>query len=369
MSSPGEDVYSPLKVFHHQRELNQLRDGQQPVPRQVELILADLCNQDCSFCAYRAPGYTSNEEFVADAPLATYGTNNPQRWIPTEKVVEILHDCAEMGVGAIQFTGGGEPTVHPDFAKCYGLAQELGMATALNTNAVLLPKHLELAAKSAWVRVSIDAGTPETYARIRNVSPSQFNRTFVTVAELVGVKIRQKLPVIIGVGFVVTKDNWREVVECTQLVKTAGADNIRISAVLQNENEEYFREFYDEASELCRRAETFSDESFKVINMFGERVGDLKQRSPEYSFCGIQHFTTYIGGDQNVYRCCVYAYNPRGLIGSLKDQSFRELWNSQDKQDNFSGFDATGCAHCQFNIKNRTILYALNESPGHVDFV
>ena len=78
-------------------------------PAQVQLILSDLCNHDCSFCAYRLSGYTSNMNF-ADVD----GNKNPRRMIPTEKALEIVKDCSTLGVQGLQFTGGGEPTVHPD---------------------------------------------------------------------------------------------------------------------------------------------------------------------------------------------------------------------------------------------------------------
>ena len=65
-------------------------------------------------------------------------THNPNRKIKTEKALEIIDDCAAIGVKAIQFTGGGEPTVHPDHLELFLYAQELGIKTALVTNGVKL---------------------------------------------------------------------------------------------------------------------------------------------------------------------------------------------------------------------------------------
>jgi MoaA/NifB/PqqE/SkfB family radical SAM enzyme len=219
------------------------------------------------------------------------------------------------------------------------------------------------------VRVSIDAGTAETYASIRRVPASQFERAWENVRRICAARDAAGSDVIVGVGFVVTKDNWREVATAARLAKEAAADNIRISAVFQPDDERYFEGFYGEAAALCREAATLADERFKVFNNFGDRVSDLTQHAPDYAACGYQHFSTYVGADQNVYRCCVQSYNPRGLIGSLKDQRFRELWESQAKRDDFAGFDARGCERCMFNEKNRTIAYALADGPAHVNFV
>lgn len=103
--------YSTLKAFKYPDRLEAIKSGHPAGPVHVQIILSDLCNQNCHFCAYRDPSYTSSQLFHID------GNYNPNRMIPLDKVLEILDDCVEMGVRAIQLTGGGEPTVHPHFDK------------------------------------------------------------------------------------------------------------------------------------------------------------------------------------------------------------------------------------------------------------
>ncbi len=363
--------YSPLKVFHHRERIDQLREGDQPAPAQVQLIISDLCNQSCHFCAYRMEGYSSNQLFTVDAELASFGSNNPKRQLEYAKIVEILDDCEEMGVGAIQLTGGGEPTVHPNHLQVFKDVLSRDMELALVTNGILMGEAAqEILVNAAWVRVSIDAGTPASYASIRSVNPKMWAKAWSNIASLASKRNQARTDMILGVGYVMTKDNWRDVLLGVGLAKKAGADNIRISAVFQPDDEHYFAEFYETAADLCKQAvRMYQDKSFKVFNNFGDRVADLVQHSPDYEFCGYQHFTTYIGGDLNVYRCCVLAYNERGIIGNLKFQTFAELWASQSKEDDFDNFDARGCDRCPFNEKNRTILYAIESSPMHANFV
>lgn len=359
------DPYSPLKVLHphHRHRLDDLREGRQPYPAHVQIILSDLCQQSCSFCAYRWDGYTTNEMFYTVGEDGAKN-HNPNRMIPTAKVLEVLDDCRVMGVGAVQFTGGGEPTLHPDHPLLFSYALDQGLECALVTNGVAwrCPQVLE---QFAWVRFSMDAGYPETYAHVRKSHPSTFYKVYEHVSQLAAAKGGP----LVGVGFVVTKDNWMEVVPAASRARDAGAHSFRLSAVFQPDGPGYFAGFYAEAARLCREAEGLATPRFRVTNMFGDRVEDLQQAHPDYGFCGYQHLTTYIGGDQNVYRCCNLAYNPRGLIGSIKDQRFKELWDSDDKFEDFAWFDAHGCPRCQFNQKNRTINYAISDDPTHVDFV
>jgi len=169
---------------------------------------------------------------------------------------------------------------------------------------------------------------------------------------------------------VVTPDNWKEVVQAAKLAKELGADNIRISAQFSQEDERLFADFHSRAFLLCSEAEKLSDGNFTVYNRFSERLDDLRLKSPSDRLCGYQFFTAYIGADLNVYRCCGYAYNERGLVGSIKEQRFKDFWLSQARFNNQINFDARGCERCQFRRQNSVLAYALSpEKQLHEEFV
>lgn len=336
--------YSTLKAFKFPDRLEAIQTREPAGPVHVQIILSDLCNQSCHFCAYRDPSYTSSQLFHVD------GNYNPNRMIPYEKVLEILDDCVEMGVQAIQLTGGGEPTVHPRFGDIVQEILDRGLKWALVTNGVLANKW-DLST-ATWVRVSLDAATPQTYARIRRVPENHFHKACDTIA-----RVRP------GVGFVVTPENWREVVQAAQLAKSLGASNMRIGAQFSVAGEDLYAEIRSTAAEYCRAAMELGDETFTVVNRFSEKLEDLSQGQPNYSLCGYQYFTTYIGADQNLYRCCVYAYNPHGLIGSIKGRRFRDVWREIAYPD-FQLFQAQSCERCQFNTINRAINEVLTPDPS-----
>lgn len=367
-----QNPYSPFKAAHHQDSINALRDGKQPVPLQVQLIIADLCNHNCSFCAYRMENYTSNQLFGEKDPLTGIINNNPNRMIPYEKCIEILNDCKEMGVKALQFTGGGEPTVHPKHPEIFAHTLDLGLDLALVTNGtVLRPGVAELLARSKWVRVSVDAARRETYAGIREVPESTFDKTLRNIAKIVETRDKtEDSELIVGVGFVVTRENHKEIYEATEIFSEMGVDNIRISAVFTPDDYEYHKEIYPEAKEAALKAVAdFQRPDFKVFNLFGDRIQDLIDQRPEYNFCGFMHLTTYIGGDLNVYTCCNNAYNDHGLMGSLKEQRFMDYWKSEAKLERYDKFRASSCERCMFNSKNRFINYLVEDEPMHVNYV
>jgi len=353
----NKDVYSPLKIFHHQDRINDMKQGLRPKPLHAQLILVNLCNQDCSFCAYRSSGYSSNENF------------DEKSIIKLDKALETVHSLRKCGVKAIELTGGGEPTIYPGFATVCEFIKELGMQYGVVTNGVKVSDPcMKALLGAAWVRVSIDAGSSETYASIRRSSVTAHNTVQNNLRKLIAQRGSNKEPYL-GIGFVVTKENWREVLIAAHQARDIGADNFRISAVFQNEGAGYFKDFYEEASHLCREAKALQTKKFTVFNLFGERLDDLEQQSPSHVYCPIQHLVPYIGADLNVYRCCVLAYSERGLLGSIKDCTFEELWNSEEVADKLRKFNATQCPRCMFNKKNETIRYALTDSPDHVNFL
>jgi sulfatase maturation enzyme AslB (radical SAM superfamily) len=359
----SSNAYSDLKAAWHLDKISEMRDGIQIVPAQVQLILSDLCNQDCHFCAYRMTGGFSSEQFGE-------GDNrNPNRKIPTNKAMEILDDCSALGVKAIQFTGGGEPTVHPDHLDIFSYAQNYGMDTSLVTNGVLFrPGWESILPKMKWVRVSIDAGSPEEYSRVRNVKPEFYEKALANITSLAVEIERQGTDCLLGVGYVLTRENWSDAYEGCLRIRETGAANVRLSAMFSTEGAVYYQGVYEQIKEEIERIRTLSVPGFDVIDLFGERINDLVQHSPDYDFCGYQQFNMYIGGNLRVYRCCTTAYTAHGEVGDLTNQSLASWFYSQKKKEAYDGFCARGCQTCQFNGKNRVINYAIGK-PQHVNFV
>lgn len=351
------NAFSSLKPAWHLDRIADLRRGRDIVPTHVQIVLSDLCNQDCHFCAYRMEGGFSTANFADER-----GNKNPKRFIPTAKAIEILDDCARLGVGAIEFTGGGEPTVHPDCMAIIAHAQALGMQTGLVTNGVRLKPISDQAAaaleKLTWLRISLDAGTAATYERIRR------SKAWDTVMDTLDRVGRLSGP-LVGVGFVVTRENFDELFPAALLLKSKGIPYIRISAMFSDQGADYYEGLEDDIKAQRAAAKGLEDGSFKVVDFFDNRVDDLARAAPDYSFCGYQQFVLYIGGDQKVYTCCTNAYTAHGEIGDLKHQTLADWLQTHRRFD----FDARGCHHCQFNDKNRVINFLRDPAPAHVGFV
>ena len=365
MSQSG--IYSESKMawwFSRERKLPD-------APKQVHWILSDLCNEDCSFCTYRVAGNPSNELFMSGSKAAAYGHDNPIRWIKTNRALDLIDEMKSLGVLSIQWTGGGEPTVHPDHEEIFEKALELGIRGALVSNGYRWRDRIfGLIPLMDWIRVSVDAGTAETYSAIRRVPKAGFGKVLENIrTAAVSIASYQGSHTALGVGYTVTPDNWKEICLGVKVAKKAGAHNIRLSAMFGPEDEKPFVPIYDQIRALIGQAKAlYQDDTFTIHDNFGSRFSDLEQHSPDYHVCPYQHYTTYIGGDCKVYRCCVLSYSRRGMVadGDLTNQRLDDYWRSESRKNDFANFDATGCPKCMFNSKNRELLYVMGNTESDV---
>lgn len=350
------DEYSPYKIVHHQDKLNQIKKGLQPNPLQVQIVPTNFCCQRCSFCAYRLKDYLSNEKF------------NEKEMLHYEKIIETLECLKEMNINAVQYTGGGEPLCHPRIYDIFKHTIDNNIELALVSNGMLLSEKLcELLSDSSWVRISMDSCTPEMYSFLRNVSRDKFNVTVNNIRTLIKYRKNAK----IGIGFVVEKENYKQIYEAAKFFKDLGVDNFRISAAFTPFGYEYFSNFKDEAKELAIKASELTSHEFTVFNLFNDRVRDNFEGVQDYDKCYIKDLLAYIGADYNVYTCCTLAYNQKGLIGSIKDQSFNELWNSIEKQSFFNKHNPRLICRnpCMYKNKNEFIKYCVKKNPKHINFI
>ena len=124
-------------------------------PRRLSVELANICNLHCSYC-FRSDEnlYSSHAEFFSLTLL--------------ERVINEAHVAAN--VTRISFTGG-EPTLHPEFAKTLRLIGNAGLTVSFVTNGWhferIWPALQENRAAVSHVAFSLDGVTREDHDRWR----------------------------------------------------------------------------------------------------------------------------------------------------------------------------------------------------------
>jgi pyruvate-formate lyase-activating enzyme len=127
------------KLLKHLDKLQLIQQGKPPSPVMAHISLINACNLTCSFCCF------ANRD-MGDR-------------LPTEKVKQALNSFKKIGITGIEFTGGGEPTLHPDFEEIVKYTHELGFKIGICTNGARLGKERKIKQDIiklfSWVRLGM----------------------------------------------------------------------------------------------------------------------------------------------------------------------------------------------------------------------
>jgi MoaA/NifB/PqqE/SkfB family radical SAM enzyme len=358
------NAYSTDKIAFHSDRLDDMRKGRQAVPVNIQLVPSDWCNADCSYCAYRASNGLSVQQFGGLDKKGNQ-THNPLRMIPEAKLREIVDDAAELGVKSITWTGGGEPTAHPDHMEMFERALDRGLECSLNTNGMVLRDGWkDILPRFTYVRFSFDGATKEEYAAIRRTRPEVFDKVLGNIRSVVDEVKRQASPCVVGGGYVVTPQFHASTARAVEILRSTGVSYVRLASMQSTEDSAVYGDDLEAARASVRQAKTLRTPSFEVFDQFDAALG--KRMSD--SFCGFQQIVIYIGGNQKVYRCCYVAYSDVGEIGDLRETSLKDWFRSAGKEKAITDFDARTCRSCPLVKKNEAIA-ALLTQPVHVNFL
>jgi len=356
-------VYANTKVFHFSEKLADLKAGRISAPIHVRLKPTNRCNHRCSYCCYR------NEALYLSERM------NERDEIPREKLREIVEDLVAMDVQAVTFTGGGEPLCHPNIAEAIEGLSDGGVKVAMLTNGSLLSGDAAdaLGERATWVRISMDAANGADYARARGVSDNEFDKVCENIRSFAKSK---RSGCVLGINYIVTSENAGQTFEFLSRMKQLGVDHVKVSGAVvstqPDENAEYLRPFYDSVKEqIARGASELAGDAFGVIDKF--HLPDSTQEGFErgYTRCPFAQCLTVIAADQNVYTCQDKAYTTSGLLGSIADCRFKDLWASDELRQKLLELNpSTDCRHhCVAHGKNLSLLDFLEADEEHLDFV
>lgn len=349
--------YSQLKVFYHPEIINNLLNNERCSPIYIRIKPTNKCNHSCSYCHYKH-SYLDLDEF------------NPDDEIPKEKMMELIEDMSFLGTKAVTFSGGGEPLLYPYIEETMERVISKGIDLSIITNGSLLSDdRARILAKAKWVRLSIESISDEQYCNIRGIKKGSFDTLCGNIANFSGIKEKN---CELGVNVVVNRENYNEVFQIGRLMKTLGVNHVKFAPMITSDTKAYHSEFKEEViSELAIAQEQLNDENFKIIDLYTNDFKDSVIFERQYSRCPLKEFICAIGANSRVYFCQDKAYLKDGAIGSIKEQSFKELWLSDSTDKLFKSFDAkkTCGQHCVHDGRNELLNSFLDMDRNHINFI
>ncbi|GAC1416743.1 MAG: radical SAM protein [Flavisolibacter sp.] len=214
----------------------------------------------------------------------------------------------------------GEPFLHPDFLDMVAYAASKNIYTATSTNAhYLTDQNAKKTVESGLDRViiSIDGTTQETYEKYR--IGGKLEKVLTGTTNLIKWKkaLKSKTPFIIF-QFLVLRHNEHQIDEIQKLARDIGVDQLRLKTA----------QIYDYSHDPQQLIPTTQKYSRYKKNKYGQNI--FKGNNSNH--CWRLWHDPVITWDGSVVPCC-FDKDAQYKLGSLKNQSFKELWHNKSYRD------------------------------------
>lgn len=347
------------KVWRHIDRLARWEAGETPAPVTLEWDLTNVCSLGCQSCHF---AYTHVAgPWTSKPPIRSQSYSDTGRTADTRLVTRALTETATAGVRAVVWSGGGEPTLHHDFAAIVRHADASGLDQGLYTlGGHLDSDRLDAVRALSWVVVSLDAADSETYAREKKVDGARYWSALEGISGLVSLR----RPVV-GVSFLLHRLNWRRAEEMLSLARSLGATyaTFRPTIVTNPQSPGTMSGDLGWVTEAMPTLEALATEPDVEIDP-PRFLAARDWHSHGYQACRGVRLLTQITPDGRVWVCP----NRRGLAGSelgdLHRESFAAIWARHPGRVT----DFSDCrAMCRLHLVNQS-LAALEPRP-HEAFV
>lgn len=346
------------KLMFHPRRVADWVEGKNVYPIYMELSPAGACNHRCKFCGLDFAGYKPD-------------------FMDAEKLGERLDEMGRLGVRSIMYAGEGEPFLNKKMVDIILRTKAAGIDPALTTNAVLMKPEVseKILPVISWIKVSLNAGSAETYSAIHRTCADDFEKVMSNLAEAVKIRSRIGAECALGAQILLLPENAHEVESLALRCRDIGMDYLVVKPYShhpQSECTEYENISYDGYEELAEKVNGLSSDSFNVVF----RLSTMKawdEQQHRYDRCHALPFWSYIDSRGNVWGCSVYLDDERFNYGNIFEQTFEEIWTGEKRTESMKW-----CAenldphHCRVNCRMDKInayLWELVNPNAHANFI
>lgn len=342
--------FHPDKLALHHERITALAKGQMVAPQTIEVDVTDgFCNQTCNFCCFGS------------------GPHQKLEMIDPAALQRALSEAYELGTRAVELVGGGEPTTHPKIAEIISNINEIGdgdMEAGIITNGVLSNRLIPVADRLAYIRISLDAANPNSYAQLHGVAPGHFTKVLKNIESLRRVMTNPPEDRRLGVAYLVVPPHnhqQEQVIAGAELAHELGVDYITYRPVEIDEKRP--QEEWLEAQVAIRAARGLLQErgsNTAVYGGTGNRWDTLKPGGHPMGFCSAKPLVAVIQANGDIAFCILHR-NKRDIgIGNIYWGSFAEQWFSDKHVQAWRDFRINDCPNpCKFYRYNEIVDAAM----------
>ena len=338
-----------IKLFKHLDKLSEWEKTGDTYPIMASIDLTNACNNFCPLCMGVRPDNNS---------------------IPYEKVKDIIMQLKDVGIKSIGLGGGGDPSVHPKINDIIRFIKSEGLEVGMYSNCYMLSNKLmeTMMDSLTYLRVSLDADSPETYKITHGMNEKAFYAVLDNIRKLIALRRTMNKPIVIGAGYLVGPETILGIYGATKLYKELGMDYIRIRPFF--DMKPFTEEQINQITEELKKSMELQDDSFTVTSPTHRLDWMMKGNAERpYGKCYIHHFETVITANQKLYPCCHLSGMEEYCYGDLRQNTFKEVWNSERRKQAYENITFKDCPNpCSLDGHNR-MLWGLKEPVLHPNFL
>jgi len=357
---PELEQFNPHKILCHYNKVCDLLNGKDIYPVTVEINPTNKCNHKCVWCTY---GYLKDCTCENDT-------------IEKDLLLRIVAQIGELDTKGLIWTGGGEPLVNKATFDGMKLAAQKGLQQAIHTNGSLVKGRVSdfIVDNFTYIRISLDAGSEQTHMRLHKAPRGDFDRILSNLENLVGLKEKRNSDLTIGVSVLLHPDNCHEVEDVVEIAKRLRVDYLQFKPIViwglkEQLPTNYIERSFEVIDEISR-LEVNNGLSIRVLNYkFADMINDQGRFGRHYSKCCGHPFVGSICANASVDLCCSFKGVPEWSFGNLREQSFKEIWASQRRQQVIKQINLSKCEPlCRLHEINKILDYMKNYEY-HKNFV
>ncbi len=300
--------FSDLRVLRWTERIQDALSGERLGPIRANLDLTNLCQDKCPWC--------EPAEFRAET------IRDKRHTLDIGTAFEVIEDLAALDCKTINFSGGGEPLLHPEFGGILRYSKHKGLRNWIVTNGGFIGKWAEeLLGFADHVRISLDASKEAEHLEMHGSKPGEFGKVLENIEELCRRRVNGSPEV--GIGYIVADcndltDSYEQIFSFAQ---RAGVDFIHFRPLSEPEPKRFTSEWEQVTIQLRAIAE-----KYPTVQCFplGKRDKDVFLRR-DFESCYAALTLAVISATGDVCACC----DERGKIfGNVHEQPFKEIWLS-----------------------------------------
>ncbi len=335
------------RILSFYYEAQELKRGSMCRPRFALLYPTYVCNHNCIGCDY------TELNSAADGKMFT-----------EVQFDYIIDQIAGIGVRAVEFCGGGEPLLHPNFNQAVRKLHDRGISLGILTNGTVIPDERAqlLTRYCSYIRVSVESGSERVFNRVKRPrsKAAGFERVLANIRRLLFHRHAQKSRCQISYKYTIDKNNADDIEKAIQLAKEIEVDSIQFKAIRNVPSEltiDEKREINDEIQRLRG--------AYPSVRILGNLLPSQVQVP-----CWLSPLHLMIDPNGDVFLCCYYRHRmDTHRFGNVFERNLHDIWYSFEHYEKMRNIKKQECElyDCRFIRYAQVMASALDK--GQLDFI